>query len=233
MRSVVKYKTLEPSMAAAYPLFFFCKILLFICFWLCWVFAASALSLVVASGAALQLQCTCSHCGSFSCCGAQAPGCVGFRVEAPRFQSTISIVVAHGLSCSGTCGIFRDQGSNPCFLLWQVDSLPLSHQRSPIHCSLNPWKDAQGPRQIRTGGHPSTEAEPSSCAVAVSYKIRTRGIHLHFRITTALVGRINSWVFLSLQPALSPFSSAANQNMLRCHVVTKKKIKQLHLKAEI
>ena len=30
--------------------------------------------------------------------------------------------VAHGLSCSGACGIFTDQGSNPCPLHWQADS---------------------------------------------------------------------------------------------------------------
>ena len=35
--------------------------------------------------------------------------------------------MAHGLSCSMACGIFPDQGSNPCLLHWQVDSLPLSH----------------------------------------------------------------------------------------------------------
>ena len=33
-----------------------------------------------------------------------------------------SVVVAHGLSCSAACGIFLDQGSNPCPLHWQVDS---------------------------------------------------------------------------------------------------------------
>ena len=37
----------------------------------------------------------------------------------------------HGLGCSVACGIFLDQGSNPCLLHWQVDSLPLSHQESP------------------------------------------------------------------------------------------------------
>ena len=31
-------------------------------------------------------------------------------------------------------GIFPGQGSNPCLLHWQVDSLPLSHQGSPILC---------------------------------------------------------------------------------------------------
>ena len=30
----------------------------------------------------------------------------------------------HGLSCSIACGIFTDQGSNPCLLHWQADSLP-------------------------------------------------------------------------------------------------------------
>ena len=42
-----------------------------------------------------------------------------------------SVVVAHGLSCSAACGIFPDQGSNPCPLHWQVDSQPLRHQGSP------------------------------------------------------------------------------------------------------
>ena len=33
---------------------------------------------------------------------------------------------------STTCGIFPDQGSNPCSLHWQADSLLLSYQRSPL-----------------------------------------------------------------------------------------------------
>ena len=40
----------------------------------------------------------------------------------------LSIVAAHGLSCSAVCGIFPDQGSNMRFLHWQVDSYPLHHQ---------------------------------------------------------------------------------------------------------
>ena len=31
-------------------------------------------------------------------------------------------VAAHGLSCSMACGIFPDQGLNPCPLHWQADS---------------------------------------------------------------------------------------------------------------
>ena len=44
-------------------------------------------------------------------------------VVAPGLNS----YVVHGLSCSEAHGIFLDQGSNLCLLLWQVDSLPLSH----------------------------------------------------------------------------------------------------------
>ena len=43
-----------------------------------------------------------------------------------------SVVVAHGLCSLMACGIFPDQGLNPCPLHWQADSLPLSHQGSPF-----------------------------------------------------------------------------------------------------
>ena len=41
-----------------------------------------------------------------------------------------SVAVARRLSCSNTCGIFPDQGSNACSLHWQMNSYPLDHQRS-------------------------------------------------------------------------------------------------------
>ena len=50
-------------------------------------------------------------------------------VAAPGLQSTGSIVVAHGLCCSMACGIFQDQGLNPCVLHWQADSVLLSHKK--------------------------------------------------------------------------------------------------------
>ena len=46
----------------------------------------------------------------------------GSAVVAHELQSTGSVVVAHRLSCFAACGIFPDQGSNPCPLQWQVDS---------------------------------------------------------------------------------------------------------------
>ena len=52
-------------------------------------------------------------------------------IVACQLCSTGSIVVMHGLSYSKACGIFLDQGSNTC-LPWQSDSLPLSHQGSPL-----------------------------------------------------------------------------------------------------
>ena len=51
-------------------------------------------------------------------------------VATPGLESTDSIVVAQRVSCSMACGIFPYQGSNPCLLYWQVDSLPPSHQGS-------------------------------------------------------------------------------------------------------
>ena len=70
-----------------------------------------------------------------------ALGCVGFsRCGAWAQQSWLlgpgaqaSIAVARGVSYSSACGIFPDQGSNPCPLHWQVDYLPLSCQGNPAN----------------------------------------------------------------------------------------------------
>ena len=98
----------------------FLKFYLFIYLWLCWVFVSvRGLSLVVASG------------------GHSSSRCAGLSLSRPLLlQSTGSrragsVVVAHGPSHSAACGIFPDQGSNPCPLHWQADSQPLRHQGSP------------------------------------------------------------------------------------------------------
>ena len=99
-------------------LFFF--FFLFIYFWLCWVFVAvRGLSPVAASG---------GHSSS-RCAGLSLPRPLLLRSTGSRRAG--SVVVAHGLSCSAACGIFSDQGSNPCPLHWQADSQPLRHQGSP------------------------------------------------------------------------------------------------------
>ena len=61
------------------------------------------------------------HCGGFSWCKAPGLGHEGSVVVVPGLCGTGSTAVVHGLSCSSACGIFQDQGSNPCFLHWQVD----------------------------------------------------------------------------------------------------------------
>ena len=69
--------------------------------------------------------------------GHSSSRCVGLSLSRPLLlQSTSSrragsVVVAHGPSCSVACGIFPDQGLNPCPLHWQADSQPLHHQGSP------------------------------------------------------------------------------------------------------
>ena len=45
-------------------------------------------------------------------------------------ESLGSVAEAHGLSCPGACGIFSDQGSNPCLLHWQAGSSPRRRQGS-------------------------------------------------------------------------------------------------------
>ena len=59
-----------------------------------------------------------------SSCGARA---LAPRIQLP--QRVRSVALARGLSSSAAvCGIFLDQGSNPCPLLWQADPHPLSFQ---------------------------------------------------------------------------------------------------------
>ena len=99
---------------------------MFVCFnkfiylWLCWVFVSVlGLSPVVASG------------------GHSSSRCMGPSLSQPLSlwstgsRCTGSVVVAHRLSCSTACGIFPDQGSNPCPLHWPANYQPLRHQGSP------------------------------------------------------------------------------------------------------
>ena len=60
-------------------------------------------------------------CG-LQACGLQQLQHAGSVVVAHGLQSAGSVVVAHGLICSAACGIFPDQGQNPCPVHWQADS---------------------------------------------------------------------------------------------------------------
>ena len=71
--------------------------------------------------------------------GHSSSRCTGLSLSRPLLLRSTgsrragSVIVAHGPSCSATCGIFPDQGSNPRSLHWQADSQPLRHQGSPCH----------------------------------------------------------------------------------------------------
>ena len=109
----------------------FLNLLFFFYFWLHTVFvffsfslrlvfvAALGLSLVEASGGHSSLQCT----------GFSLRWLLLLRSTGSRHAG--SVVVVHGFHRSAACGIFPDQGSNPCLLHWQADSQPLRHQGSP------------------------------------------------------------------------------------------------------
>ena len=90
---------------------------------MCWVFVSvRGFSLVAVSG---------GHSSS-RCAGLSLSRPLLLRSTASRHAG--SAVVAHGPSCSVACGIFPDQGMNPCPLHWQADSQPLCHEGSPLSC---------------------------------------------------------------------------------------------------
>ena len=64
-------------------------------------------------------------------CGVQAPGLAVFRSCGSWALDLRFSNVAPGIICLSECGISLDQGSNPWSLHWQVNYLPLSHQRGP------------------------------------------------------------------------------------------------------
>ena len=79
---------------------------------------------------------------AFSSCGKRGPLFIAVRsllspsrpllLGSTGSRCAGSVIVAHGPSCSAACGIFPDQGPNPCPLHWQADSQPLRHQGSPL-----------------------------------------------------------------------------------------------------
>ena len=80
----------------------------FILFWLHWVFGAVCrLPLVAVSGG--------------SCLVALHAFSLWWLLFLLSVGSWAPVVVAHGLSCPMACGIFPDQGLNPCPLHWQMD----------------------------------------------------------------------------------------------------------------
>ena len=103
-----------------------------------WVFiSVRGLSRVVASGGHSSLRCA----------GPSLSRPLLLRSTSSRRSG--SVVVAHWPSCSAACGIFPDQGSNPCPLHWQADPQPLRYQGSP---SLLILMSLSGPFNLASGG---------------------------------------------------------------------------------
>ena len=50
----------------------------------------------------------------FSCCQAQALDTWASVIAALRLWGSGLVILVHGLGCSKACGIFLDQGLNPC-----------------------------------------------------------------------------------------------------------------------
>ena len=101
----------------------------FIYFWLCWVFVAA--------------------CGGYF-----SLWCAGFSLRRLLLLRNMGSIerglsfVVHRLSGSTTCGVFLDQGWNPCPLYWHADSCALSQQGHPAatflpslpcHCPSVPY----------------------------------------------------------------------------------------------
>ena len=121
----------------------------------CWDFVSvRGLSLVAASG------------------GHSSSRCTGLSLSRPLLLRSTgsrragSVVVAHGLSCSTACGIFPDQGSNPCPLHWQADSQPLHYQGSPP-LPLEPPSHSPYPTPL---GHRKAQSPISLCYAASSHQ---------------------------------------------------------------
>ena len=94
-------------------IFFFLKIIaLFTYLWLHWVFiAALGLPLVVGSRGYSSCSAPASHCGGSSCCRASQ-----------ALEHGLSSCGTRGLRCLEACGIFPDQGLNPCLVHCQAHS---------------------------------------------------------------------------------------------------------------
>ena len=107
----------------------FLKKSLLIYFWLCWIFITAGLfSSCGKQGLLFSCGTQDSHCSGFSCCRSTGSRGNGLSIcSSQAVGRRGSVAVVHRLSCSTACGIFPDQGSNPCFLNWQTDSYPLSH----------------------------------------------------------------------------------------------------------
>ena len=107
--------------------------------------------------------------------GHSSSRCTGLLLSRPLLLRSTgsrragSVVVAHGPSCPAACGIFPDQGLNPCPLHWQADSQPLRHQGSPAATLRNIFN-----RESLLG--PMGEALPLCSRMGDGFWVEVKGV---------------------------------------------------------
>ena len=125
----------EGTESDRYSTLFFKNYLFIYLFWLCWVFIAvwafpsicmsrGGYSLVVVLGLLMKVTSLVLEHG--------IQGVQSSVVLACGLSHCSPWALERRLNCPEAWGIFLDQGSNPCVLPWQADSLPLSHQEALV-----------------------------------------------------------------------------------------------------
>ena len=119
---------------------------LFAYFWwcclCCWVASLLLPWVGLLSGCGVQA----SHWVGFSSCGVHRLYGAGAKLSvACGLGSCGWRALQHRLSYSTACGIFLDQGWNPCLLPWEAGSLLLSHQGNQEVQILNHWISKEVP----------------------------------------------------------------------------------------
>ena len=116
-----------------------------------------------------------------------------------KLWNTGSAVVVHGLSCPVACGIFLNQGSNPCPLSWQVYSQPLDPPGKSSYFAFNSelWGWFWGYRSPTFC--PITL--PATCHLPLRWSLK--GSFCHLLAHRPLLSPHDSSLFLS--PQLHPY----------------------------
>ena len=115
-------------------------------------------------------------------------GCTGSSLQCKGFSSWWflllwhkgSVVVAYRLTCFTACGIFLDQGFNPCSLYWQTDYSPLHHQGSPRSNICNIGTDG---RHAQRDPYGKTQQETIRTVIA-SFSTRLWNGHWQWEMVT-------------------------------------------------
>ena len=85
----------------------------------------------VGSSLLFRLFSSCGAQGLLATCRVWAPhGCGFSRCSSRSLEHRLSSV-AHKLGCSTACGIFLDQGLNPCLMHWQADFYHWATREAP------------------------------------------------------------------------------------------------------